>query len=306
MAVPDFQSFLLPLLVLVGERSSVTPAEAKEAIANSMRLSDDDRRLRLQSGLQYVFDNRLGWARTYLKKAGLLESPKRGVWAITDRGRSLLQTKPARIDVRLLRQFPEFEAFHTATATEQSAGGSPAIPSPESTNITPAESLASAFRRLRDVLMQDLSVALSQVSPEFFERVVVDVLVAMGYGGNREDAGQAIGRSGDGGIDGIIKEDKLGLETIYIQAKRWDGTVGRPEIQRFAGALQGHRARKGVFITTSAFSKDAREYVSHIDSKIVLIDGIELTRLMVEHNVGVSVVERFETKRLDSDYFAEE
>jgi restriction system protein len=307
MAIPDFQSFLLPLLRAASVRGHVTPSEAQQSISREFALSEEELRQRLPSGNQFIFANRVGWARTYLKKAGLLESPKRGIWAITRRGLDVLAQRPERIDVRFLRQFPEFAQWHAATAavspTESSQGSEP---SEGVASATAAETLQQAFARLRDELADELLSAVRQSSPAFFEQLVVDVLVKMGYGGSREDAGQAVGGTGDGGIDGIIKEDRLGLDTIYVQAKRWEGPVGRPDIQKFAGALQGHRARKGVFITTSNFTRDAEDYVSRIDSKIVLIDGASLAKLMIEHDVGVNAVETFRIKRLDSDYFSEE
>lgn len=262
----------------------------------------------LPSGTAPMFDNRVGWARTYLKQAALLESRKRGIFSITQRGLQLLSTNPSRIDNSTLEQFPEYLAFklrrNDDKPNEQSINAVPKaehlVSVPES---TPEELFSQAYQRLRTNLEGELLEQVKSSSPAFFERLVIDLLVAMGYGGSRQDAGRAIGRSGDGGIDGIIKEDKLGLDVIYVQAKRWEGTVGRPEIQKFAGALQGQRANKGVFITTSSFSKEAEEYAGVISSKIILITGEYLAKLMVDHNVGVSPVSRFELKRIDSDYF---
>lgn len=248
----------------------------------------------------------MAWARVYLGKAGLLETARRGVLRITASGLEVLGEHPARIDVKFLERFPEFVAFRTARAhaggEQQPETGAPKTGESEQ---TPEEALDVAYGRLRATLEADLLEQIKAATPTFFESLVIDLLVAMGYGGSIADAGQAVGRSGDGGIDGIIKEDRLGLDAIYVQAKRWENTVGRPDIQRFAGALQGHRARKGVFITTSSFSRDARDYAAAIDSKIVLIDGPELTKLMIDHNVGVSAGRSYEIKKIDSDYFAE-
>jgi len=231
-----------------------------------------------------------------MKKAGLIEHPKRGVFKITDRGKAVLADNPPRIDVKFLNQFPEFIKFRSLRHKK-----TPATIEPETR--TPEEALDAAYGQIRADLEAEILSAVSAGSPEFFERLVVDVLVHMGYGGNRKDAGQAVGKRGDGGIDGIIKEDKLGLDTIYIQAKKWDNTVSRPEIQKFAGALQGVRAHKGVFITTSGFSSGAEEYAHNIENKIVLIDGQMLAGLMIDHNVGVASHDVYEVKKLDTDYF---
>lgn len=212
-----------------------------------------------------------------------------------------MKQKPERIDKNFLIQFPEFvEAFEAAKGKKK-AEKTTTVES----ETTPVESLESAFQELNATLADELLETIKQSPPDFLERLVIDVLIGIGYGGSKKEAGEAMGRSGDGGIDGIIKDDKLGLDIIYIQAKRWENTVGRPEIRKFAGALQGNRARKGVFITTSNFSKEAHEYVNNIDSKIILIDGPELTKLMIEHNVGVSPVAKYEIKKVDLDYFAE-
>lgn len=234
--------------------------------------------------------------------AELLESPRRGVIKITPRGREILEKDPPAINLRFLNQFPEYIQFRSAKKQE--------IESPDDSGDshpgTPEEILENAHAKIRQELATDLLERTRLCSPSFFERLVVELIVKMGYGGTRQDAGKAIGKSGDGGIDGIIKEDKLGLDTIYIQAKRWENTVGRPEIQKFVGALTGQRAKKGLFITTSDFSKDALDYVSRIDTKIVLIDGETLSQLMMDHNVGVSTIATHELKKVDSDYFTEE
>lgn len=301
MAIPDYQELMLPLLKYAGDQKEHTLREAIEAMAKVFAVSEEEQRTLLPSGKQPILDNRVGWARTYMKKAGLLESPKRAVFRITGRGKEVLAMAPTRIDVDYLNQFAEFRAFRTLRHEKDS--GENEI---EEIAGTPEEALEAAYQSLRDQLANDLLQQLKSSPPSLFEKTVVNLLVRMGYGGSLKDAGQAIGKSGDEGIDGIIKEDRLGLDIIYIQAKRWDNTVSRPEIQKFAGALQGQRARKGIFITTSDFSKEAYDYASRIDTKIVLISGTQLTQMMIDHNVGVTPTSSYEVKRLDTDYFTEE
>lgn len=301
MPIPDFQTCMLPLLKFYSDGKEHTNRESIDSLALAYQLTDDERRMMLPSGVQGLFDNRVNWARTFLKKAAVLESPKRGIHKITQRGLDILKKKPNRVDMAFLNQFQEFKDFralrHAKSDDEREIDPS---------GKTPEESLESAYLKLRLDLVADLIQRLKGCSPSFFERLVVEVIVKMGYGGTRQDAGKAIGMSGDGGIDGIIKEDKLGLDAIYIQAKRWENTVGRPEIQKFVGALTGLRARKGLFITTSDFSSEAEEYVSRIEAKVVLIDGETLAQLMIDHNVGVSTIGTYDLKKVDSDYFAEE
>lgn len=312
MPIPDYQTLMLPLLRLASDAQEHRFRDAIEQLASEFSLTDDERGTMLPSGTAPLFDNRVGWARTYLKQAALLESRKRGVFCITPRGRELLAKNPSRIDNSTLEQFPEYLAFRLRRNDEKPGDAilpfTPAASRPlqsmePSSDSTPEELFSQAYLRLRSNLEAELLEQVKVASPAFFERLVIDLLVAMGYGGSRQDAGRAIGRSGDGGIDGIIKEDRLGLDVIYVQAKRWEGTVGRPEIQKFAGALQGQRASKGVFITTSGFSKEAEEYAGVIASKIILITGEQLSKLMVDHNVGVSPISKYELKRIDSDYF---
>ncbi|MGZ5444648.1 MAG: restriction endonuclease [Thermoanaerobaculia bacterium] len=302
MTIPDYQTLMLPILRFFGDGAEHSLSDAVEAISKEFKLTPEEQLRLLPSGTSTYIGNRVGWARTYLKKAGLLESPRRGIVRITDRGKEVLRAKPARIDVKFLDQFPEFIEFRTSRPDDQPA----TVDVTAVSATTPEEALEDAYDRLRGTLESELLQRIMTASPAFFERLVIDLLVRMGYGGSFRDAAQAIGRSGDGGIDGIIKEDRLGLDVIYVQAKRWEGPVGRPEIQKFAGALQGNRARKGVFITTSSFSKDAREFVDRIDSKIVLIDGSTLAQFMVDTGVGVSLVTSYDVKRVDSDYFSEE
>jgi restriction system protein len=304
MPIPDFQSLLLPMLRYASDGMEHSLAEARSALATEFKLSADDLAALLPSGRQAVFANRSAWAKVYLAQAGLLLSPKRGHFVISPRGIEVLQDPPARIDIKYLERFPEFVEFRyakkrdgSASATDESAGAELA---------TPEETLDSAYTKLRSALAADLLEKTKTASPEFFERLVVTLLLKMGYGGSRTDAGRAIGRSGDGGIDGIIDEDRLGLDAIYIQAKRWEGNVGRPEIQKFVGALHGQRARKGVFITTSAFSADAIGYAERVENRLVLIDGRRLAELMIDFGVGVSVEATYEIKKIDSDFFVEE
>lgn len=307
MAVPKYEVFMLPLLRQLSDGKEHHYREVWEGAARELRITPEDRLLLLPSGKFPVWDNRCGWARTYLKKAGLIESPRRGHLRITQRGQELLASGVASIDSKYLERFPEFVTFkHQSRQSAQGQGGGESANAEferTDTQQTPEEALEHAYGRLRATMEAELLDKVREAPPDFFERLVVELLVAMGYGGSRADAGQAIGRSGDEGIDGIIKEDRLGLDAIYLQAKRWSATVGRPEIQKFAGALQGHRARKGVFITTSEFSREAEEYVSRIDSKIVLIDGTKLAQLMFEHDVGVTKVGTYDLKRIDGDYF---
>jgi restriction system protein len=301
MPIPDYQTVMLPLLRLLGDQKEHSLPSVIDALGGEFQLSDEERNRLLPSGNQAVFRNRVGWARTYLKKAGLLEYPRRGFLAITPRGVHVLSKGPGRIDVKFLEQFAEFVEFKTTRKEKASVAGD------DDDDSTPEEALEAAYAKIRASLENELLQQVKSSSPEFFERLVVDLLVKMGYGGSRSDAGRSVGRSGDGGVDGIIKEDRLGLDAIYLQAKRWgEATVGRPDIQKFAGALQGQRAKKGVFITTSTFSNDALEYAERIDSKIVLIDGLTLAGLMIDHDVGVTLAGAYQIKRLDLDYFTGE
>jgi restriction system protein len=305
MAIPDYQTVMLPLLRFAADGQEHSKQESVEALAAEFGLSDADRRELLPSGRQATFDNRVAWATTYLKKAGLLAATRRAHFRITDRGREVLAEKPVRVNVKLLDRFPEFVEFRTRRNEEGQPEAPAAMNLPASAQ-TPEEEIEAAYQRIRNDLADEVLQQIMSCSPSFFERLVVDLLVRMGYGGTRKDAGQAVGKSGDGGIDGIIKEDRLGLDVIYLQAKRWEGTVGRPEIQKFVGALQGQRAHRGVFITTSSFTKEAVHYTSMIENKMVLIDGEMLAQLMIDHGVGVSSVASYEIKRVDTDYFSEE
>lgn len=303
MTIPDYQSIMLPLLKFAGDNQEHTIREAIDHIADGFKLTEQDRKEVLPSGSQYIIDNRVGWARTYLKKAGLLESPKRSYFKITPLGLDVLKKNPPAINVKFLEQFPLFIEFRN-TKKEKDADEEREVET--GSTQTPQELLEYGYQKIKKDLSQELLGFVKQSSPRFFERLVVELLLSMGYGGSRKDAGQAIGQSGDGGIDGIIKEDKLGLDVIYLQAKCWEGVVGSKEIRNFVGSLVGQKANKGVFITTSGFTKDALEYVKTITHKVILIDGEMLTQLMIENNIGVSKVISYDIKKIDSDYFVEE
>jgi len=304
MPIPDFHSRMRPLLQFAADGNAHSTRDALDHLAREFNLSNDERKELLPSGRQEVFTNRIAWAKTHLRMAGLIEAPSRGVFRITTRGLQILSEHPERVDLRILRQQPGYlEARDTKKEKNESKNSE--IGSQDDAQ-TPEEQIEAASVALRENLGEELLAKLKAGSPAFFERLVVELLVRMGYGGTRKDAGRAIGRSGDEGIDGIIKEDRLGLDVIYIQAKKWEATVGRPEIQKFAGALQGFRAKKGVFITTSDFSKEAIEYATRIDNRIVLIDGETLWNLMIDCGLGVSTVATYEVKRIDNDYFDEE
>jgi len=302
MAIPDYQSIMLPLLKLSSDGKIHRFRESIEELAKYFNLTTEERKELLPSGKQSTFDNRVGWARTYMTKAGLLTSPKRGLFQITERGKDILAKSPTDINVPFLEQFPEFIEFRQLR--KDKSKDQVAINERESFT-TPEENLENSYQTLRAELGSEILTNIKSCSPEFFEQLVVDLLVKMGYGGSRKEAGEAIGKSGDEGIDGIIKEDRLGLDIIYLQAKRWENVIGRPEIQKFAGALQGQRAKKGIFITTSSFTREASEYVKNIETKIILIDGAQLVDLMIDHNIGVSTEAVYELKRIDSDYFTE-
>jgi restriction system protein len=307
MSIPDYQSCMLPLLEFAADGEPHRVAEAVEALSERFGLTPEEREEFLPSGTQYVISNRVGWARTYLKKAGLLSDPKRSHLQITARGREILASKPDRIDIAYLRRFEEFNEFRFKLNKKEPAGDQAdeveAVPTAHS---TPEEALEYGYQKLSENLSDELKERVLAASPAFFERLVVELLVKMGYGGSLKEAASVVGKSGDAGIDGIIKEDKLGLDAIYVQAKRWESVVGRPEIQKFAGALLGQKARKGIFITTSGFTKEAIDYVNGIEAKIVLLDGDKLTKLMIENSLGISTVRNYEIKRIDSDYFEEE
>lgn len=304
--IPDYQSLMLPLLKLVSDRQEHKYRDLIENLANEFQVTDEERKELLASGNQAIFDNRVGWAKTYLKKAGLLDSPKRATFVITQIGLDTLKKNPDRIDAKYLRQFPAFLEFQNASRNDNETEEEIIIV--ETNEQTPEENLDKAYQRIRKSLASELLNRVVELSPTFFERLVVELLVKMGYGGSIKDAGKAIGKSGDEGIDGTIKEDKLGLDIIYIQAKRWrpGNVVGRPELHKFVGALAGQGAKKGIFITTSNFTKEALEYTPKNETKIVLIDGEQLAQLMIDYNLGCTTQQIYELKKIDSDYFGEE
>jgi restriction system protein len=304
--IPDYQSIMLPMLRVVADGHEHKYRDLIDALANVFALSEDERREPLASG-QSIFDNRVGWAKTYLKKAGLLDNPKRATIVITELGRQTLAKNPERIDAKYLRQFPAFLEFQTVTRSGlESTTDNDTVSAIQ--EQTPEEQFEFAYQRIRKGLATELLNKVVEMSPQFFEQLVVELLVKMGYGGSMADAGRAIGRSGDEGIDGTIKEDKLGLDIIYIQAKRWrpGNVVGRPELQKFVGALAGKGAKKGIFITTSSFTREATDYAPLSDTKIVLINGEQLAQLMIDNNVGCTTQTGYEYKKMNIDYFVED
>ncbi|AKU90928.1 restriction endonuclease [Vulgatibacter incomptus] len=304
MPVPGFQDLTLPLLQLLADGQDHLHSNVVDRLADRFDLTEAARKELLPSGRQTRFANRVGWAKTYLVKAGLVAPVSRGRYRLSEAGKQVLADTPERLDVAYLMRFPGVVEF---TRGGGSPDGGAETPQPSAAaETTPEEELEASYQALRARLGAELLERVKSCTPAFFERLVVNLLVEMGYGGSRKDAGEAIGRSGDGGIDGIIKEDRLGLDAIYLQAKRWDSTVGRPTVQAFAGSLEGVRARKGVLITTSGFSKEAKEYVDRIEKRIVLIDGKELARLMMDHSVGVSEVARYAIQKIDLDFFDDE
>jgi restriction system protein len=299
MAIPDFQTIMLPLLQVAGEGKEHSIHDFVNQLAKFFKLSEQELNELLPSGKQPVFYNRVGWARTYMTKSGLLEMTRRPNYRITERGKEVLKSNPPRINIKFLERFPEYVQFRDV----ESARKPKQQPQEEKEDKTPEEILEDAYQEVRDNLAEELLENVMSCPPAFFERLVVELLVYMGYGGSRRDAAGAVGQTGDGGIDGIIDEDRLGLDAIYIQAKRWKEAVGRPEIQKFVGALVGKRAKKGIFITTSSFSVDATKYASEIDAKVILVDGKRLAEFMIDYDVGVSEVISYQLKRIDSDYF---
>lgn len=302
--IPDYQSIMLPLLKITGDKEVHKFREVVDKVSDHFQLTDDERNKLLPSGNQALIDNRVGWARFYLTKAGLLKSEKRGTHQITEQGIKFLESKPAELKTRDLEQFKQFVDFKDSISKKNDKESDKNTQKEDEQNVeTPEEALEYAYLKLKNDLSRDMLDTIKACSAAFFEKLVVDLLTKMGYGGSRKDAGQALGRTGDGGIDGIIKEDKLGLDTIYIQAKKWESSVPVREIRDFAGALLGKKARKGIFITTSSFPKSAFEFVESIEHKIILVDGERLTDLMFEFNVGLSKQSLYEVKKIDSDYF---
>jgi restriction system protein len=305
VAIPDYESCMIPLLRLLADGEIHVMKELTQGIADHFGLSEEERQRMLPSGQQAYISNRVGWAKSYLKKAGLLENPTRGKVRITREGQIVLKEAPPAINCEYLMKYPAFVDFWkqkrkpVSIETENEADETPEL------DRTPDEAIESAYKDIRSALADELLEQVLNCNPTFFERLVLDLLIAMGYGGALPDAGTHVDKSRDGGIDGIINEDKLGLDIICIQAKRWQDCVGRPVVQAFAGSMEAHRAKKGVLITTSTFSRDARDFVDRIERKIVLIDGQQLAQLMIDHNVGVATARSYTIKKIDTDYFAD-
>ena len=305
MPIPDYQTLMLPLLKIAADGAVHFNRDVVNELAMQFNVSEEERKELLPSGMHEVFDNRVGWARTYLKKALLIDYIQRGQFRITERGKKVLAENPERIGVAYLSRFSEFVEFQRPPRPSAAEENEPVVSAAETDS--PDDLMATGYLNRRRQIEQDVLAKVKTCSPEFFEWLVVKLLTAMGYGGSLADAGKAIGKSGDGGVDGVIKEDKLGLEQIYIQAKRWDNTsVGRPEIQKFVGALHGKRARKGIFLTTSTFTKEADEYAKGLETKVILIDGPQLAKFMFDYEVGMSTESTYVVKRIDNDFFEDE
>jgi restriction system protein len=310
MAIPDYQMLMLPLLKRAAKHEIRVP-DIRDDIANEFGLTPDEREQLLESGTQRVIDNRLHWAKIYLSKAGLLDTPSRGRFIATDEGRPLLATSPSSINNELLSRYPSFVAFkigRTVASVDARSGNGRAEKVIQAEAVTPEEQIGAAVGALNATLASDLIERILQNAPAFFERLIIDLLVKMGYGGSRSDAATSLGKPNDGGVDGVINEDLLGLDRVYIQAKRYaeGNNIGRPEVQAFLGSLVGNGAAKGVFVTTSEFSAQAKEFVKHLPQRIVLIDGKRLAELMIEHKVGIRVERSIEVKRIDEDFFLDE
>jgi restriction system protein len=298
---------MLPVLTVAAAGETRVPLAA-QVIADSLGLTEEEREEMLPSGKQRLLHNRVHWAKFYMSKAGLIDSPKRGVFVASPAGHALLATNPTQIDVESLKAYPSFASFYSASATTGSPSEVPAAAAAALSTSTPEEQIDAAHAVLTSALRADLLARILEQSPAFFERVIVDLLVGMGYGGSHENAAMRLGKTGDGGIDGIVDEDRLGLDRIYVQAKRYaaGSTVGRPEVQGFVGSLVGLGATKGVFVTTSGFSKQALDYAKALQQRVILIDGERLSELMVEFGVGVRASRTIVVKRLDEDFFSDE
>lgn len=310
MSIPDYQSLMLPVLRLAAEGEKRV-ADVEDRIADELDLTQEEREELLPSGRQRVLHNRIHWAKFYMTKAGLLASPARGRFVATEDGKALLATKPERMDVKLLLQRQEFREFYKSgngTYVDPCDPQDARQPDPHTNSPTPEEQIETAYQAVVTALRADLLDRIGQNSPAFFEKLIVDLLVAMGYGGSYKNAAAQLGRSGDGGVDGVVNEDRLGLDRVYVQAKRYaaSNSIGRPDVQAFVGSLVGLGATKGVFVTTSTFSPQARDFVKHLSQRVILIDGRHLADLMIEHGVGVRVSRALEFKRLDEDFFVEE
>jgi restriction system protein len=313
MPVPDYQELMLPLLKAAAQSETSVP-EIEPLVADQFFLTRTEREQLLPSGRQRVLPNRLHWAKFYLTRAGLLTSPRRGRFVITDAGRELLARNPQSIDNDALTEYPSFRAFLAANnaprsdASDDETTVQSLVPT-RPTSTTPEEQIETAHVALQSALRSELLQRVLQNTPAFFEQVIVDLLVAMGYGGSHRNAAEQLGRSGDGGVDGVINQDRLGLDRVYVQAKRYapdTAPIGRPAVQGFVGSLVGLGAAKGVFATTSTFTREAVEFARHLNQRVILLDGQRLMELMIEHNVGVRTNRVIEFKKLDEDFFSEE
>ncbi|MGH7122296.1 MAG: restriction endonuclease [Gemmataceae bacterium] len=309
MSIPDYQTLMLPVLSL-SAKGEMRVGDAVEELARIRELSAEERAELLPSGRQTIFANRVHWAKTYLAQAGLIENTRRGYFRITRRGREALDGQPSRIDNRFLAQFPEFQQFKERARASQAGTREPAEPSLEANSkvhveATPDEVMRTAHRQITAALAQDLLSRILAAAPAFFERLIVSLLLAMGYGGSVAGAGRALGRSGDDGVDGVVDQDALGLDRVYVQAKRYGlgNNIGPGAVRDFFGSLDRHKAAKGLFVTTSSFSSAARETAEFLSKRIVLIDGEQLTDLMIRYNVGCRIEEALEIKKVDEEFF---
>lgn len=307
MTIPDFQTLMRPLLQEYATGDERRIADVRAVLATDFALTEEELAQRIPSGLAKVFDNRVGWAVTYLYRVGLLARPRRSVYAITGRGREVLAANPERVDLGVLGQFPELAQLRKPVGAREKRGEVVDVATTVVIEAgTPEERLGVAYEELRSALIAEVRDRISAVSPTAFEDLVLDVLHAMNYGDGTEDSRRRLGGKGDAGIDGVIREDRLGLDVVYVQAKRWEATVGRPVVQGFVGALQGARASKGILFSASSFSAEAHEYAGSVAPRVVLVDGERLAALMIDHNVGVIDGESYAVKRVDSTYFGDD
>ena len=304
MSIPDYQSVMLPVLV-ASSRGEVRIGQVVEELADQLKLSPEERTELLPSGQQTVFSNRVHWAKSYLSKANLVEITRRGHFRITERGQEVLRSAPQKIDNKFLMQFEEFKGFLKQANTRSETNEAAPISAVEEQKQTPDETMRLAYRQIETALIHDLLERVLEAPPDFFERLMVNLLLSMGYGGSTENAGRTLGRSGDDGVDGVIDQDALGLDRVYIQAKRYaaGNNIGPGAIRDFFGSLDRHKASKGLFVTTSGFSASARETAEHLSKRIVLIDGDQLARLMIRHNVGCRIEETLHIKKIDEEFF---
>lgn len=307
MSVPEFQDFILPALIALKDGKIKNKHEISDLVADFMNISMEDRQELVPSGVKPRYYDRTSWALYYLYRANLIDRPQHAKYLINDLGRKILSNPPKKIDKKYLMQFPEFVKFAMGNK-ESNANHAEKVEDKINiiSNVTPEDEIYSIYKEINNKLSDDLLDLVKSVAPSFFEQLVIDLLLKMGYGGSKAEAAKAVGKSGDGGIDGIINEDRLGLDKIYVQAKRWEGTVGRPIVQAFVGSLAGLHAKKGIFITTSDFTKDARDYIQKVEHQVSLIDGDKLVSLMIEHNLGINVAYTYDIKKIDRDYFPED